>query len=185
MLHSESKGNHLMSLFPRELLTDHVGACRTQSLYKETNTSNLEPIMVLGEADRVDKKTGKLLPSLRRLYMEYSDPHEYEVAMGVFGSWHFWKRQCNNAIIAKHIEEWREELEIKLRSEAFRSIHDTAIEGGTRGIVAAKFLADKGWVEKKGAGRPSKEEVARELKIQTAIKDEFKSDAERLGLTSH
>ena len=140
----------------------------------------------MGEVDRIDKRTGKMLPSLKRIYMECSDPTEYQVAMTVFGSLRFWQRQCGNKEIMKFVTEWRDELEIKLRSEAFKSIYETAMEGGPKSVSAAKSVMDKGWMEKRtGAGRPSKEEVARELKIQAAIKDDFESDAERLGFASH
>jgi len=164
---------------PREILTTSVGAWRTQSLYLETNRSALEPIMTLKEVDWEWK--GVMLPSLHRLYMEIADVTEYQVAMQVFGSWYGWQRQCENAAIAEHIEAWREELEIKIRSAAVSAMVTISATEGSKGTAASKYLADKGWV-KRPAGAPSKEEKAGELKKQEAISNSTKEDFKRLGL---
>lgn len=168
-----------MAMFPREVLVGHVGAHRTQSLFLETNKSSLEPIMVLKEIDWEYK--GKLLPSLKKIYLSFNDPTEYQVAMEVFGSWNQWKRLCDNALIFAHIKEWREELEIKLRSQAVKALIATAQEDGAKGTTAAKYVAEKGW-DKRKAGAPSKEEVAREKKIHAGINDDVEDDLTRLGL---
>ncbi len=49
-----------------------------------------------------------------------------------------------------------------------------------KGVNAAKYLAEKGYLPKRG--RPSKEEVERERKIQAGVNKELESDMERIGL---
>ena len=164
---------------PRETLTTGVGAWRTQSLYLETNRSGLEPIMTLKEVDWEHK--GVMLPSLHRLYMEIADVTEYQVAMQVFGSWYGWQRQCENASIKEHIEAWREELEIAIRSAAVAAMVQVSSTEGSKGTAASKYLADKGWI-KRPAGAPTKAEKAGELKKQETIASNTENDFKRLGL---
>jgi hypothetical protein len=167
-----------MSLFTRDQLTDHVGACRTQSLYKETNSSNLKPLMTLGDLD-YDKNGIKLL-SLKKLYLETTDPTEYQLSQDIFGSWKFWNRQLNNKLIRAYIDDWRAELEVKLRAGVIKSIYETAMEPGPSRVGASKYIAERGW--EKRAGRPSKQEVERTKKIEAGIAAELSEDAERLGM---
>jgi hypothetical protein len=62
------------------------------------------------------------------------------------------------------IAAWREELEVKLRSQGVRGVMLEAYSEGKGSLQAAKWLADKGWTEKRTAGRPSNEELAGERK---------------------
>ena len=55
-----------------------------------------------------------------------------------------------------------------------------AKDNDAKGVSAAKYLAEKGYQKK--AGRPSKEEVAREIKIAAGVKQELQDDMERIGL---
>jgi hypothetical protein len=168
-----------MAMFKREVLVDHIGSYRTQSLFLEINNSSLSPIMTLKELDWEYK--GKLLPSLKKIYLELEDPTEYEVAMHVLGSWNHWNRLLDNKLIRTEIIKWREELEIKLRSKALRAMIDTASFEGAKGTTAAKYLAEKGWI-KRPAGRPSEEETKGQLKQDKELKELLKEDAKRVGL---
>ena len=103
--------------------------------------------------------------------MELADPTEYAVAMEVFGSWKQWEKIINNNTLLVHIEEWRVELEIKLKSEAILALAKTAKNEGSKGTAAAKYLAERGW-EKRKAGAPSKAEVKREMKVATKVSSE-------------
>jgi hypothetical protein len=77
-----------------------------------------------------------------------------------------------------YIQAWRDELEIKLVSEGIKKMISHAAD--PKGQTAAKWLADKGWGEKRKAGAPSKEERARELKIKEHISNELEEDFERM-----
>ncbi len=120
---------------------------------------------------------GKVYPSLKRLYLDMEDPGEYEFATTYLLGWNHWMRLCANKEVNKHVEEWRTELEIKLRSKAIKNIlAKTQVE---QGINAAKWIAEKGW-DKRKAGRPSKEEIERETKVQMDLDKQFAEDLRRL-----
>lgn len=121
-----------------------------------------------------DKKyKGKLFLSLKRLYLEQSDPHEYNFATTYLYDWPHWQRLTRNAIVSRHIAEWREELSLKLASDGVEMMIQMAEEG--KSYQAAKFLAENGW-DKKEQGRPSKEAVAQELKRRADEEERFAGD---------
>jgi hypothetical protein len=147
------------------------GGYLTQSLFLELGYDP-NAIYTLGEEDKTYK--GKLLPSIKKLYLQAEDLGEYDFATTYFCSWKHWQRLLGNKVILKHIEEWREELEIKIRSAAIKEISEMPDS-----FQAAKWLADRGW-DKRAAGRPSKDEQAKEKRIAQSISDEFKGDIIRL-----
>ena len=119
---------------------------------------------------------GHLYPSLKMLYLQEEDPTEYTFATKYLLGWKHWQRLCENKLLRKHIDEWREELEIKMRSRAVKEMVRSAAKGG---VVASKWLADRGWVQR-GAGRPSKAEVASEKAFMARVDEEYSSDVIRL-----
>lgn len=160
----------------KEKLVDSMGRPLTQSLFLEIGYSDYA-VYTLKEYDYPYK--GKHYPSLKRLFLLEEDPTEYAFAEKHLLGWQHWKRLCENKAIAKHIEEWREELELKIRSQAVRDMMNMcASESGN--YSAAKFLADRGW-EKRAAGRPSKAEKDKHLRIEEKIEEEFAADVRRLA----
>jgi len=168
-----------MVMFSTDQLKDSNNAPLTQSLFVETNGTTKAPIMTLGDHDL--KMGDKVLYSLKRIYMEEQDPEEYKVAMRVFGSWAHWKRLLDNKKIMKYILQYREELDVSIRSEAVRSLIKSATDEGVKGVSAAKYIAEKGWKKRK-AGAPSKEEVKYELKVQAEMDSDLADDMKRLNL---
>ena len=155
---------------------DVMGRPLTQSLFLELGYSE-NAVYTLKEYDYPYK--GKHYTSLKRLFLLEEDPTEYTFAEKHLLGWQHWKRLCENKAIAKHIEEWREELELKIRSQAVRDMMNMcASESGN--YSAAKFLADRGW-EKRAAGRPSKAEKDKHLRIEEKIEEEFAADVKRLA----
>lgn len=154
-------------------LLDVGGKPLTQSLFLEIGYTQYA-IYTLKDVDY--EYNGKLYLSLKRLYIEKEDPTEYEFANEYLLGWQHWKRLCENKVIRKYIDEWREELEVKLRSRGIKEAINAAEKGG---FQAAKWLADRGW-EQRGAGRPSKDEVEREKKFQARVSDEYGADVVRL-----
>jgi len=153
--------------------TDARNALRTTSLIKETRETlnqTYHPWFTIRETDRFG------CVSLKAEFMKDADPTGYTTAMRVFGSYPHWERMRRNKFIGKHIKMWEEELEVKLRSEAIKKMRK--MDSPT----AAKWLATRGWDG--GApnvrGRPTKDEVTRERKIQAAIMDEIEDDAKRV-----
>lgn len=163
-------------MIDKTTLVDTMGRPLTQSLFLEIGYSEYA-VYSLKEFDH--QYNGKIYPSLKRLYLKEEDPTEYAFAEKYLLGWQHWKRLCENKQIAKHIDEWREELELKIRSQAIRDMQNLcASESGN--YSAAKFLADRGW-EKRGAGRPSKSEKERHLRVEERLEAEFSADVKRLS----
>jgi hypothetical protein len=157
----------------QEIMLDSMGKFRTQSLFLELGYGE-DAVYTLKDQDH--EHNGTVYPSLKRIYLELEDPTEYEFATLHLLGWRHWQRMCENKVIRKHIDEWREELEIKLRSQAIKDAIQQAKQGH---FQAAKWVADRGWATR-GAGRPSKAEIEREKTIQTRINDEYDGDVVRM-----
>lgn len=153
---------------------DSEGRPKTQALFYEVRYDS-DALYSLKDYDLI--VGDKVYPSAKRLYMEVGDPTEYAFANKYFLGWKHWQRICDNKQIAQYIAQWREDLEMKLRSEAVAQTMAMA-KGGS--YQAAKFMIDRGYA-KRAAGRPSKEEVERETKFQARIQDEYSADVIRLA----
>jgi hypothetical protein len=159
-------------------MKDSTGRLRTASLFVETIQKDqlkagFKPLYTL--------KGKKGYEDLHDVYMQESDPTEYQFALRAFGSWSHFKKMESLEWFRKHLMVWRDELEVKLRSEGIKELSKAAKEG-TRGISAAKYLAERGWEKKRG--RPSKEEVERERSIRAQMEEELADDAARLTLVN-
>lgn len=160
----------------RSRLLDTTGRPITQALFLEVNYDEKYAVYTLKDVDF--NYNGTLYPSLKRLFIDMADPTEYAFATKYLLGWQHWKRICDNKMLARHIAEWREELELKLRSIAIRDLQDLcSSENGN--FQAAKFLADRGW-DKRGAGRPSKAEVEHHAAVDRRIDEEFGKDVARM-----
>lgn len=160
----------------RDQLIDSMGRPLTQSLFLEIGYSDAA-IYTLKDVDH--EYEGKIYPSMKRLYLEVADPTEYKFATTYLANWPQWMKISKNGAIKNHVEAWRMELEIKLRSEGVLAVRRHSQSNQPTAWSASKWLADKGW-ENRSAGRPSNAEVERELKVQAAIEDEFTKDHARL-----
>ena len=156
---------------------DIKGSFLTQGLFLELEYNESHAVYTLKEEDWEYK--GKTYPSIRRLYLECEDITEYEFANKYFGGWSHWKRLQGNKRILREIDEWREELEVKIRAQAIRSIVDQTASESQGSFQAAKWLADKGW-DKARVGRPSKSDKEKDDKIAEKLADEFAGDVARL-----
>jgi hypothetical protein len=88
------------------------------------------------------------------------DVHEYMFATKYLDGWEHWQRMMDNKILRAHIEQWRDELEIKIASIGFQRMMEEAEGDGRSAASAAKWLAERQFKEKKGAGRPTKADVS-------------------------
>ena len=157
--------------------TDTMGRMRTRSLFVEL----IDQKQI--DAGFIPLYTIRENPAyidMRSLYLVIGDITEYQFAIKAFGSWKHFKHMCTLGWFMALLSEWREELEIKIRSQAVQALIDTAVREGAKGTTAAKYVAEKGWMKKRG--RPSNEDVERERKIQAGIKDDLSDDAKRIGL---
>lgn len=150
-----------------------MGRPLTQSLFLELGYGDAA-VYTLKEVDHIHN--GTLYPSLKRLYLLTNDPTEYKFATTYLLGWKHWMRLCENKALKNHIEDWRFELEIKIRSEGIKEVMASASGGSWQ---AAKWLADKGW-DVRGAGRPSNEEKEKHLAIEKKLQGEYDDDIIRL-----
>jgi len=157
----------------KSIMYDTMNRPVTQSLFLEIGYGE-NAIYTLKESDYT--YNGKVYYSLKKLYLAMEDPTEYEFASKYFLGWKHWVRICENRILKNHIDEWREELEVKLRSRGVKALILSAEQGNHQ---SAKWLADRGW-DTRGAGRPTKLEKEQSLKVHKDILDEFRGDMERL-----
>lgn len=118
-------------------------------------------------------------PSLKRLYLEMSDITEYEFACTYLDGWQHWKALLNSPACRKHIDEWREELELKLRAAGLRKMIDIAENEDKPSFQAAKYLAEAEWCGKKTTQQKNKDNRQR-----TQLKTAFKADFERVSKIS-
>lgn len=161
-------------------------AHRTVSLFWETRRDrndepNMKPIFTFKNRDwEVD---GDLYISLKQIYMSYDHiPNkEYQFAMDVFGSWEQWAKLLKSSV-RHNFHEWQKELEIRINAEAIANIMVASRSDDAKGLNAARYLADKGYIAKRTKGRPTSEEVAGEMKQAIQEKADFVKDAERIGL---
>lgn len=161
-------------MIDKKLFTDSNDNPLTQSLFLELGYNVQYAIYTLKEQDYEYK--GKLYPSLKRLYLEEEDPTEYMFSQKYLLNYPHWKRICANKQIRVYIDEWREELELRLRAQAVKSLIDMTANGN---FQAAKFLADRGW-DKNKVGRPSKEELEKRVAIGERVSEDFQADIARL-----
>ncbi len=153
----------------RTRMKDKMGRPLTQSLFLELGYSEYA-VYTLKDEDYIYE--GRELPSIKRLFLECEDTTEYEFATKHLLGWKHWERLCANKIIAKYVEEWREEQEIRIASIGTRTMIQLAKEGNQN---SAKWLAEKGWVGKK-AGRPTKVAKAAQKAFDDELAKEFEGD---------
>ncbi len=158
----------------KNVLKSSNGIPLTQSLFLEIGYTDYA-VYTLKDEDYEYK--GKVYPSLKKLFIEMEDVGEYLFACKYLLGWDHWQRLCANKQVAEHIEKWRYELELKLRSKAIMEIKNKS--KFEKGINASKWLAEKGW-DKRKAGRPTKEDIQKETRIQADLDRQFQEDLKRL-----
>lgn len=162
-------------MYDKEKLKDTLGRPLTQGLFLEFGYDTRYAIFTFNDEDK-DYEGVKYI-SLKKLFLMCEDPTEYEFANKYLLGWRHWLRMNENVILKKEFDVWREEFEVKLRSDAIRSIVDMTAEGAN--FQAAKWLADRGW-DKRGAGRPSKAEIERNKRVDSRLSDELNGDIDRM-----
>jgi hypothetical protein len=129
--------------------------------------------------------------SLYTLYIAEGDPWEHTFAEKYFDGWDHWEDLCNCRWFKPYIDRWRNELEVKIRSQALRAIREEAEAATPQSYQANKFLLEKGWVTRKEPtqeerrnkrGRPSKEEILKSADELARSFNQISEDADRLGL---
>lgn len=104
-------------------------------------------------------------PSMKRLYLSCNDPTEYEQAMLILGNWKHWQVLCGKKWFNAELQYWREELEVKMRSQSIRKLANSDRDD------AAKWIAEGKWQSKRG--RPTKAEVQGIQRVHAGINQEI------------
>ena len=148
-------------------MKDKLGRWRTQSLFKEYKQGRY--------------KWYWTIPQLKKIYLSYSHipGYEYDFANDHFDCWQHWEKVAEGGM-KSYIDEWRAELDVKIKAIGISALIKQASGEGATAIQAAKYLAEKGYSQKRG--RPSKAEVIGETKRQAGDSAILKDDAKRIGL---
>ena len=113
--------------------------------------------------------------SVYRVYMEADS--EYEAAMYLLNSWEHWQVLCSSPFFKRYLDSWRQEREVKECAVAVKTLMKEAQAGN---VTAAKALLDKN-LKTKGAGRPSKEQINKEVKRQAEVHKKVSSIVDRMS----
>jgi hypothetical protein len=167
------------------LMKDERGIMRTTSLFWESRRDTSDdpkfaPIFTLKPQDW--EKDGVLYISIKAIYFTYDHipGYEYNFAMDVFGSWDHWVKLTKSSL-RNEFQAWRDEMDMKLKAEAIQHMIKASRSNDAKGVAAAKYLADKGYLQNK-KGRPSKDDITWERKQLAREASDIMGDAERLGI---
>ena len=166
-----------MEKIDKSKFKDEKGRYIVQGLFIEDRYNDEMAVFTFDGEDKLYK--GKTFISLKQRFLDHGDPKEYSFARKYLYDWPHWQRLCKNAIVKRHIEQWRKELELSLIAEGVATIVDLAVNQDS--YQAAKYLADRGW-DKEKVGRPSKEQVQGELKRRADETEAIDEDFELLKL---
>ena len=120
----------------------------------------------------------------KNTFIELGDPTGYQWAIKYLGSWEHWLLLSKQRWFREFVDEWRDELDMKQKAEAIQVIKEIALSSDSKNALpAARYLAERGWDKTSGKGRPTKEQVAAELKHEVRQRTQIDDDAERIGLT--
>lgn len=149
---------------------------RAADLFVELNRSDMPAYWTIKPYD----KEG--YPSLKRLYLEMEDLTEFEFANAYLEGFEHWEYLAKTATLKDHIAQWRKELILKIKARSLQGIIRDAVKENK--YEANKFLIQNGWIDKdedkKGRGRPSKQEVRDEVLKQAEVQKDLQDDLERL-----
>ncbi len=164
------------------------GVYFTKALFYETSVDPAKANVVY-TLKQEDHPMG--YPSLRRLYLETEDPTEYTFAQNHLGGWDHWKKFKDTDWFKEFLQEWREELELRLKSKAYKAIMGEADSELSKNRLAAnKFIIetvrrvqqnkDLGEKTENPRGRPSASDISAGAIRLAQEQLEVEKDAERI-----
>jgi|SRR5690606_2923985 len=179
----DPKADRSLLMTPRGFGKDTSGwGFRGANLFLEiyeltTSKTHLPPIYTM-----MDREVNEL-PSAHQVFIHSAD--EYEAAMKLVGSWKHWKRLIEHKWFREGhtkwdgLDSWREEMELKKKSRATRALINLVVQND-RG--AATRILDE-FQPKQKRGRPSKEEIKREARMEVGLLKDLEEDLKRLQYT--
>jgi hypothetical protein len=162
--------------------TNKSGTRLTKALFYETTLEDKSSVVYT-----LKNEDHKGFTSLYRLYMEMSDPTEYRFATSCLADWEHWTQLCECTWFESYRDRWRQELNLKITSEALARILTEAGSDRREAFSANKYLLEKGWVpkDKDPVGRPSKEAIRRKANEIVFDNSRLIGDAERIGVKNN
>ena len=160
---------------------DSINRWRTISLFVDHplmdkgNMDKFPPLYTLGDHDLEGYY------SLKRLYLEMGDPTEYKVATKYLGGWNHWQHLTKANWFMDWLEPIREELEIKLRSEALENIIIDSVSTSKTSKTSARYITEAGY--NINTNKRTKAYKEAEKTRTKAVSDRVKADMDRIGLT--
>ena len=107
----------------------------------------------------------------RKDFIACGDPTGIVFADKHLGGYDHWLALKSAKALETEITKWEEELEARIRSQSLLQIKEMSMDS----FQASKFLMDRGW-DKRAAGRPTKEMVEKETRIQSKMKESYDND---------
>jgi hypothetical protein len=162
----------------RDLFTsDYSRTPLTRSLFLEFKGNSVDA-SEKGPYYTIKDQHYKNYYSAKRLYLDCEDPTEYLPGMLLLGSYSHFQYLTGLSFFRDIVSQWREELEVRLRSKGLRTIIKIAGNKDGMGFSAAKWLVDRGWLDTKG--RPSKKKIEEEAKKLESLHSEVDEDINRM-----
>lgn len=116
----------------------------------------------------------------RTSFLEFKDPTGVKWALKYLEGVHHLDRLRGTEWFSSHYDQWVGEVEQLLQSEALSLISAISKGNSPAAFQAAKFIAGKAWKGSKGRGRPSKQEVALQVKKEAERLSQEESDYQRV-----
>lgn len=121
------------------------------------------------------------LDEFHKTFIELEDLTEYKPAMKLLGDWQEWERlKRDSKWFESHVILWKEELKIKLKSDAMQKIIELSKDTTATAGTAAKWLAESTWDKESGRGRVSKAEQRRQANVVARAAAETAAERERI-----
>jgi hypothetical protein len=172
-------------MFPEGSFRGVTNKIRTKSLFYELCYKDPTYALFTLKENDLEALNGKTYLSLHKLFVSMvpNDPTEYEFALTVFGSWDVWSRIRKSPELVREYKKWRAEADIKIKSQAIKSIAEEMVSNGRSSFSAAKLLLDRGWLEKDTASKAKEKLDAKEQEEEDRLAlRQIGDDASRLGL---
>lgn len=149
----------------KHVLIDSTGRKLTTGLFEELSDkdSSIKPVFKLAD--------------WRRVYVTIADPTEYQSAMALIGNWEHWQALLTSNPFMAQLEQWRKEVEVKVRSEAMMEMVKQS--KGSKGTMAAKWLAEAGFAQRDKRNKKQRDEDG---SLERESKSKVAADAARLGI---
>jgi hypothetical protein len=161
----------------------------TKALFIELTAPELQDNCLYSISNVPKERNGKIYPSLYELYMAEDDILEHDFARKYFESYAHWCIICESWWMRDIVAQWREELSIRIKSDALKIIRAEADAGTKYAYPAAVYLTKEGWkqpakVERTNGkvGRPSKAAIAEEAARLAMEQHDYADDLKRLGI---